>query len=160
MALTCLRKLGETRPIFSPDIPTHEELEKIKCGLKDGDIEETLLKKFFPMAYEGVLKNDVLEYHLKVHNKILMDLDRYTKTGLVEWCKAYPGTIIERKDKGWLVERVDGKRLIMDSEVYPGIKAVEDEMLEKGSRVVIHRDKIHLVLNEEEYKEAVELFKT
>lgn len=158
MALTCLRKPGETRPIFSPDIPTSEELEKIKHGLEDGDVEESLLKKLFPTAYEGILKNDVMEYYFKVHNKILMDLDRYTKTGLVEWCKAYPGTVIEKKDEGWLVERIDGKKLTLDSEVYPRIKAVEDDMIEKGSRVVVHRDKIHLILNEEEYKEAVELF--
>lgn len=160
MALTCLKKPGETRPIFSLDIPTYEELKKIRQGLKSGDIDEILLKKFFPMAYEGILKNGVLKYYLKVHNKMLMNLDRYTKTGLVDWCKAYPGTIIERKDKGWLVERIDSKRLIMDSEVYPGIKAVDDGKLEIGSHVIIHRNKIHLVLDEEEYKEAVELFET
>ena len=47
IAISCLRKEGEKRPIFSPNVPTNEEIELIKKGLKDGNIEENLLKKLF-----------------------------------------------------------------------------------------------------------------
>ncbi|MFQ6020397.1 MAG: hypothetical protein ACE5J4_00010 [Candidatus Aenigmatarchaeota archaeon] len=157
IALSCLRKKGEARPIFSPDVPTKDELDSIREGLKNGNIGEDLLKKFFPIAYKGVLKHGIMKYFFLIHNKMIMNLDRYTKTNLVEWCRAYPSKIIGKKNSKWVVERIDGKKIISDTNIYPGLK-LNDKDLRIGSLVILHRGKIHMVLNEKQYKEAVEFF--
>lgn len=156
MAISCLRKEGEERPIFSPNVPTREEIEKIKKSLETGDVDENLLKKFFPMAYEGVNKYGFFDYFFLVHNKKIGMLERYTKDKLVEWCTAYPAKIVDRKDSKWVVERPDGNRIIADSEAYPGI-TIEKE-LKIGDLVILHRDKIHMVLDKDEFETTLEFF--
>ena len=157
IALSCLRKEGEKRPIFSPIVPTKKEIELIKKGLKDGDIDERLLKKLFPMSYEGVNKHEIFEYFFLVHNKLINKLKRYTHDKkLVEWCLAYPARIIGKKDSKWVVERVDGKKIITDSEAYPGI--IIEKNLKIGDMIILHRNKIHMVLDKNEFETALKLF--
>jgi hypothetical protein len=156
MAVSCLRKDGDERPIFSPKVPTAEEIETIKKSLESGDVNEELLKKFFPMAYEGVSEHGFFKYFFLVHNKTIGMLDRYTKNGLVEWCIAYPAKIVDRKDSKWLVERPDGKRILADSEAYPEI--IVERNLKIGDLVVLHRDKIHIVLDKKEFEKALKFY--
>jgi hypothetical protein len=156
MAISCLRKEGEKRPIFSPNVPSREEIEKIKKSLETGYVDENLLKKFFPMAYQGVNKHGFFEYFFLVHNKTIGMLERYTKHRLVEWCTAYPAKIVDKKNSKWVAERPDGKRIITDSEAYPGITI--EKNLKIGDLVILHRDKIHMVLDKDEFETALEFF--
>jgi hydrogenase maturation factor len=156
MAVSCLRQEGDERPIFSPKVPTKEEIDTIKKSVEAGDIDENLLKKFFPMAYEGVSKYGFFEYFFLVHNKTIGMLERYTKNGLVEWCLAYPSRIVDKKDSKWVVERSDGKRVLSDSEAYPGITV--ERNLKIGDLVVLHRGKIHMILDREEFEKALKFY--
>jgi hypothetical protein len=156
MAISCLRKEGDERPIFSPEVPTKKEIEIIKNSLESGNIDENLLKKFFPMAYEGVSKYGFFEYFFLVHNKTIGMLERYIKNGLVEWCLAYPAKIVDRKDFEWIVERPDGKRIKANSEAYPGI--IIENNLRIGDLVILHRDKIHMVLDKNEFETALKFY--
>ena len=155
VALTCLRQPGEDRPIFSEDVPSAQELEAIKKGLQDGDVDDALLKKFFPMAYSGVVKEGVLRYYLVSHNREIRMLSRYSDSGLIAWCTAYPGEVITVEGNKLRVRLANGEELLTDAECYPGITAAHAE---KGDRILIHRGKIHLVLTGEEYATALELF--
>ncbi len=157
MAISCLRREGETRSIFSPSVPTNEEIDVIKNSLKTGDFNENLLEKFFPMAYEGVSKYGFFEYFFYVHNKNIRMLERYThdKT-LVEWCTAYPAKIVDKFDSKFIVETVDGRVIKTDSEAYPEI-IIENE-LKTGNWVILHRDKIHMILNEKEFETALNYY--
>ncbi len=156
MAISCLRREGEERPIFSPNVPTKEEIDVIKKSLETGIVEEGMLKKFFPMAYKGVSEHGFFEYFFLIHNKTIGMLERYTKDKLVEWCTAYPGIIVDKDNSGWVVERPDGKRIITDSEAYPGITI--EKGLKIGDFVILHRNKVHMVLSEEEYKTVLEIY--
>ena len=156
MAVSCLRKEGDERPIFSLRVPTKEEIEIIKNSLESEDVDENLLKKFFPMAYEGVSKYGFFEYFFIIHNKTIGMLERYTKNGLVEWCLAYPSKIVDKKESKWVVERPDGKRITADSEAYPGI--IVEKNLKIGDLVILHRDKIHIVLDKKEFEKAMEFY--
>lgn len=159
IALSCLRQKGEKRPIFSPDVPTKKELELIKKGLKYGNIDENLLKKLFPMSYEGITKYGIFEYFFFVHNKLINKLERYTHDKrLVEWCLAYPAKVVGKNGSKWIVKRIDGKRIITDSEAYPGIRAIDETKLKIGSNVILHRDKIHMILNEKEFDIALNFY--
>jgi hypothetical protein len=155
VALTCLRQPGEDRPIFSKDIPSDQELQDIKKGLLDGDIDEALLEKFFPMAYAGAVRDGVLRYYFVTHNREIRKLARYSDSGLIPWCTAYPGEIIGEEAGKTMVRLVDGRELLTDAECYPGITATRAE---KGDRVLVHRGKIHLVLTGDEYAAALRLF--
>ena len=157
IAISCLKQEGEKRPIFSPNTPTKKELELIKKGLKNGDIDEKLLKKLFPMSYDGITKYDIFEYFFYVHNKLINKLERYTHDKrLVEWCLAYPSRIVDRKDFKWLVERPDGKRIITDSEAYPGI--IIEKNMKIGDLVILHRNKIHMILDKNEFEKALQFY--
>jgi len=159
IALSCLRQEGEKRPIFSPVVPTKKELRLIKEGLKNGDIDEKLLKKMFPMSYEGVTRYEIFKYFFYIHNKLINKLERYTNDKkLVEWCLAYPARIIGKNDSKWVVERVDGKKIITDSEAYPGIRVLNEKELKIGDLVILHRDKINMILNKKEFKTALEFY--
>ena len=157
MALTCLRAPGETRPVFSPTKPTDKELAEIKEGLKTGDIDESLLAKFFPMAYEGITKNGFMKYYFTCHNQLIRGLPRYTRPGLVEWCTAHPARIIESMDDKYGVELFGGRKIITDSELYPGIIAYR--RLKEGDFVIVHRDKINTKISEKEYGRICSLYK-
>jgi len=157
MAISCLRREGETRPIFSPNVPTNKEIDIIKNSLKTGDVNEDLLKKFFPMAYEGVSKYRFFEYFFYVHNKIIRMLERYTKDkGLVDWCTAYPAKIVDKINSKCIVETVDGRVIKTDSESYPGV--IVEKELKTGNWVILHRDKIHIILNEKQFKTALKYY--
>jgi hydrogenase maturation factor len=157
MAISCLREEGEKRPIFSLDVPTNEEIEIIKNSLENGDVNENLLKRFFPMAYKGVINYGFFEYFFYAHNKTIRMLERYTHDKrLVEWCTAYPAKIVDRTDSKWVVETIDGKKLVTDSEAYSRI--IVEKELKIGDFVVLHRNKIHIVLNEKEFDEASEFY--
>jgi len=156
MAISCLRKEGEIRPIFSPDVPTKEELDIIKNSLEIEDVNEDLLKKLFPMAYEGVSKYGFFEYFFFIHNNKIRNLKKYTQDKLVDWCTAYPAKIVDKTDSKWIVETVDSRIVKTDSEAYPGIR-VENE-LKIGDLIILHRDKIHMVLNEKEFKKALNYY--
>jgi len=157
MAISCLRKEGETRPIFSPNIPTKDEINIIKKSLETGDINEDLLKKFFPMAYEGVSEYGFFEYFFYVHNKTIRMLEKYTKDkGLVDWCTAYPAKIVDKVGSKCIVETVDGRMIKTDSEAYPGI-TIEKE-LKTGNWIILHRNKIHMVLNEKEFETTLKYY--
>ena len=149
MALTCLRTPGEMRPVFSPTIPTDKELAEIKEGLKTGDIDEELLAKFFPMAYKGITQNDFMEYYFTDHNRLIRGLPRYTDLGLVEWCTAHPARIVKSAGSRYEIELINGRRMITDSELYPGIIAYR--RLKEGDPVIVHRDKINMKISEREY---------
>ena len=149
MALTCLRPPDEKRPIFSPDTPNDKELAKIKKGLKTGDIDEKLLARFFPMAYEGITKNGFMEYYFTDHNQAIRNLPRYTRPGLVEWCTAHPARIVKSVGSRYEIELINGRRMITDSELYPGIIAYR--RLKEGDPVIVHRDKINMKISEKEY---------
>ena len=157
MALSCLRQEGEERPIFSVNVPTKEELALIRRFLETGNVEETLLKKFFPMAYDGVTKNGFFKYFFLVHNKLIKNLERYKENKLVDWCTAYPAKIIGKKDSKWVVETVDNRISITDSMIYPGI-TIENK-LKIGDLVVLHRGKIHMILNKTEFETASKFYK-
>jgi hypothetical protein len=124
--------------------------------LETGDVDESMLRKFFPMAYEGVNEYGFFEYFFLIHNKTIGMLDRYTKDRLVEWCTAYPGKIVDKNDSKWVVERPDGKRIVADSEAYPGI--IVEKRLKIGDFVILHRDKIHMILKKEEYENALKFY--
>ncbi|MFH1474148.1 MAG: hypothetical protein ABIE55_04650 [Candidatus Aenigmatarchaeota archaeon] len=156
MAISCLRKGDDKRPIFSPDVPTDEDVEIIKKSLETGNIEENMLKRFFPIAYKGVSEYGFFEYFFSIHNMNIGMLEKYTKDKLVDWCTAFPGKIVDRKESKWVVERYDGKRIISDSEAYPGI-TIEKE-LKIGDFVILHRDKIHMVLNKDEFETALKFY--
>lgn len=157
MALTCLRPPGEERPIFSPDTPTDKELAEIKKGLKTGDVDESLLARFFPMAYEGIAKTGFMEYYFTGHNRAIRGLPRYTKSGLVEWCTAHPARIVRSTRGGYEVELVNGRKIVTDSELYPGIIAYD--RLKEGDFVIVHRDKINMKISGKEYGRICELYK-
>ena len=108
------------------------------------------------MAYEGVSKYGFFEYFFLVHNKTIGMLERYTKDELVEWCTAYPAKIVDKKDFKWIVERPDDKKIIADSEAYPGIILEKD--LKIGDLVVLHRDKIHMVLDKNEFENSLRFY--
>jgi len=159
IAISCLRQKGEKRPIFSPNVPTKKELELIKKGLKNGDIDEKLLKKLFPMSYDGVSKYEIFEYFFYFHNKLINKLERYTHDKiLVEWCLAYPAKIVDKTNSKWVVRRIDGKKVITNSEAYPGIRVLNENRLKIGDLVILHRDKIHMVLNEKEFEIALKYY--
>ncbi|NIO44013.1 MAG: hypothetical protein GTN36_00450 [Candidatus Aenigmarchaeota archaeon] len=157
MAISCLRREGETRPIFSPAVPTKKEIDIIKNYLKEGEVEEDLLKKFFPMAYQGVSKYGFFEYFFYFHNKTIRMLERYTKDkGLVDWCTAYPAKIVDKFDSKCVAETIDGRVIKTDSEAYPGI-IIENE-LKTGNWVILHRDKINMFLNEKQFETALRFY--
>ena len=156
MAISCLRKEGEKRPIFSSDVPTKEEIDIIKNSLETGDVNEDLLKRFFSMAYKGVSNYGFFEYFFFVHNKTIRMLERYTNKGLVDWCTAYPARIVDKTNSTCIVERIDGKRIITDSEAYPEI--IIEKKLKIGDLVILHRDKIHMILNEKEFETALKFY--
>ncbi|NIM47437.1 MAG: hypothetical protein GTN40_04765 [Candidatus Aenigmarchaeota archaeon] len=157
IAISCLRQEGEKRPIFSPDVPTKKELELIKKGLKNGNIDEELLKKLFPMSYNGVTKYGFFEYFFYVHNKLINKLERYTHDKrLVEWCLAYPAKIVSKTNSKWVVKRIDDKKITTDSEAYPGI-IIENE-LKIGDLIILHRNKIHMILSEKEFETALKYY--
>jgi len=157
MAISCLREEGETRPIFSVDVPTKEEIDIIKNSLETEDVNESLLKKFFPMAYEGVNKYGFFKYFFYVHNKTIRMLERYIKDkGLVEWCTAYPARVVDKINSKWIVETIDGRIVKTDSEAYPEIKVEKDFKI--GDLVVLHRDKVHMVLNKKEFEIALDFY--
>lgn len=157
MALTCLRQPGDERPIFSPDTPTPGELEIIRKAINDGDIDEKLLERLFPMASKGVSKEGFMRYYFVTHNRAIRGLSRYADTGLIDWCTAYPAEVMGsgKKEGEWRVRLPGGKELATDTECYPGIVAGR---VKKGDKVAVHRAKIHLVLSEAEYAEALRLF--
>jgi len=157
MALTCLRPPGEMRPIFSPTTPTGKELAEIKEGLKTGNIDEGLLARFFPMAYEGITKNGFMEYYFTGHNRLIRGLPRYTKFGLVEWCTAHPARIIKSIRGKYEVELIGGRKIMTDSELYPGITAYN--RLKEGDFVIVHRDKINMKISEKEHGRICGLYK-
>jgi len=157
MALTCLRTPGEMRPVFSPTIPTDKELAEIKEGLKTGDIDEELLAKFFPMAYKGITQNDFMEYYFTDHNRLIRGLPRYTEFGLVEWCTAHPARIIESMGDKYGVELIGGRKMITDSELYPGV--IAHRHLNEGDFIIVHRDKINMKIDKKEYGRICDLYK-
>jgi hypothetical protein len=157
MAISCLRKPGETKPVFSNDIPTKEEIDIIKKSLENEKVDEILLKKFFPMAYEGVNKHGFFEYFFFVHNDLIRKLERYTKDKLFDWCTAYPAKIVDKVDSKYVVETVDGRIIKTDSEAYPGI--IVEKQLKIGDLIILHRDKIHIVLNKENFEIVSKLHK-
>ncbi|MFH0929407.1 MAG: hypothetical protein V1818_03570 [Candidatus Aenigmatarchaeota archaeon] len=156
MAISCLRRAGDDRPIFSPDVPSENTIIKIKESIKTGEVDESFLERFFPMAYEGVKEYGFFEYFFLVHNRTICMLEKYTKNKLVEWCTAYPSRIVKRKDSKWVVERIDSKEIITDSECYPGI--ITESVLKIGDLVILHRDKIHMVLSQKEFETASEYY--
>jgi hypothetical protein len=153
IAISCLREEGDNRLIFSPSVPTEEDIKTINISIKNEEVNEELLKKFFPMAYEGITKHNIFEYFFFAHNSIIRKLERYTEDKLFDWCTAYPAKIISKENSKWLVENVDGKRIITDSECYPNI--ICETNLKKGDKVILHREKISLVLNNEDFEKAV-----
>lgn len=158
MAISCLRKEGETRPIFSPNVPTKEEINIIKKSLETGDVNENLLKKFFPMAYEGVSKYGFFEYFFFIHNNKIRKLERYIQDKLFNWCTAYPSKIVDKIDSKWVVETIDDRRVKTDSEAYPRIRTIDETKLKIGSNVILHRDKIHMILNKKEFETALKFY--
>jgi len=157
MAISCLRREGEIRPIFSPNVVTKEEISIIKNSLETGDVNEDLLKKFFPMAYEGVSKYGFFEYFFYVHNKTIRMLEKYTKDkGLVDWCTAYPAKIVDKVGSKYIVETVDGRTIKTDSEAYPEITI--EKQLKTENWIILHRDKIHMILNEKEFETALNYY--
>jgi len=157
MALTCLRTPGEKRPVFSPTVPTDKELAEIKEGLKTGNIDEELLARFFPMAYEGITKNGFMEYYFTDHNRLIRGLPRYTEFGLVEWCTAYPARVIKSIGDKYEVELIGGKKIITDSELYPGVIAYH--RLNEGDFIIVHRNKINMKIDKKEYGRICDLYK-
>ncbi len=155
IGLSCLRRKEDKRPIFSPTSPTKKEIENIKNSLEKGNVEEDLLKKFFPMAYDGVNKYGFFKYFFYVHNKLIRSLERY-QNKLYEWCTAYPAVIVSKINSKYVVETIDKKRLVTDSKVYPGI--IAEKNLKIGDFVVLHRNKIHMKLNEKEFKIAIKFY--
>ncbi len=157
MAISCLRKEGENRLIFSSNVPTNKEIDIIKKFLKKKEVHENLLKRFFPMAYEGVSKYGFFEYFFYVHNKTIRMLERYkTDKGLIDWCTVYPAKIVDKVDSKCVVETVDGRVIKTDSEAYPGI--IIEKKLKTGDLIVLHRDKIHIILNKKEFERALKYY--
>ena len=157
MALTCLRTPGEMRPVFSPTVPTDKELAEIKEGLKTGNIDENLLAKFFPMAYKGITQNGFMEYYFTDHNRLIRGLPRYTEFGLVEWCTAHPARIIKSMGDKYGVELIGGRKMITDSELYPGVRV--NQHLNEGDFIIVHRDKINMKIDKKEYGRICDLYK-
>ena len=62
IAISCLRCEGEERQIFSPTCPTEEDINIIKKSLQNQDVSKEILKKYFPMAYQGVKDHGFFKY--------------------------------------------------------------------------------------------------
>lgn len=156
IATSCLRKQGDDRPIFSPSVPTKKDIETINSSIKTKEVDEEILKKFFPMAYEGVTEHSIFEYFFSIHNSLIRKLKRYTKDKLFDWCTAYPGKIIGKENSKWLVETIDKRKIVTDSICYPEILC--ETNLKEGDKIILHREKISLVLNDEEFEKAVRYY--
>ena len=84
-------------------------------------------------------------------------LERYTKEKLIDWCTAYPAKIVDKKDSKSIVETTDERKIICDSEAYPGI--IIEKELKIGDLIVLHRDKIHMILDKNEFETALKFYK-
>jgi len=109
------------------------------------------------MAYEGITQNDFMKYYFTDHNRLIRGLPRYTKFGLVEWCTAHPARIIESMGDKYRVELIGGRKIMTDSELYPGITTYN--RLKEGDFVIVHRDKINMRISEKEYGRICGLYK-
>ena len=159
MAISCLRQEGETRHFFSETMPTEDELNLIKKGLIDGNIDEDVIKKFFPMAYEGVSKYGFFGHFFYNHNKEIMNLPKYNvDEKLVKWCTAYPVQLIGKTDSQWIVEIFGNGRITVGRKTYPGIRLIDEDKLKNGLYAIVHRGKINMPLDKEEYEEAVRFY--
>jgi len=135
-----------------------EQLTYIKKGLK-ADIDEKILEKLFLSAVPGVRKYGILEYFLYYHNLMIMGLEKNIKNKeRLEWCTVYPAQVVGKSDSKYIVKRIDDKTLETDSEAYPDIKVLNKNKIVANSYVILHRDKIRLILNEKEFETALRFY--
>ena len=142
-------------------LKSEEFISYIRMGL-DGKIkDEKIMERIVPVATAGVRKYGFLGYFLGQHNYNLekSKTNNEEMNEELEKCKARLGDIVGKSDSKYVVRTTDGRELVTDSEVYDGIKMVEDRDLTAGSHVLLHTDKIRMVLNDERYKEAVDVSK-
>lgn len=163
MGLTCLKKEGEDLPTvfeeMEKEIPTEDEIEKINKGVKTGEIEDDLLKKFWPIAYNGVSKHGLIKYFFYNHNLFLDSLPKdKINPKLIKWCIAYPAKIVGRIASKYVIEIIDGEKTTTDLVSYPGLDVSKDEF-NIGTYVAYHRDRIHMVLEGKQHEEAVKFYK-
>jgi hydrogenase maturation factor len=164
MALSCLRNEKETDPNLKivnggKKLPTEDELCSIREGLRSGDVDETILKKFFPTAYEGIVKYGLYRFYFLEHNKSLSHIPAQANSGLPSWCRAYPGKVVEKDGTDFFVEIADGKKIKTGAFRYNDIQVVDESKIETGSYVALHRGKIHMVLNKDEFEKASKFYK-
>jgi len=140
-----LREIEKKKPK-----PTEKELNIIKNGLETGNVRDSILKKFWPSAYEGVKKYGVRKYFLVPHNKTRM----YLPEPIGDWCLFRPGDITGKTDSEYIVKIIDGKEIKSVSIYhpdYPNLKIINENDIKIGSHVAIHRNQIVKVLDENEY---------
>lgn len=165
MAISCLRNESENDPILKSmnagkPVPTKEEVASIKEGLVSGNVPDDILKKFFRMAYEGVSNQGLLGHFFSGHNRYLQEMQSNEKMKeKAEWCKAYPCKVIEKKGSDFVIEKPDGKRLKTSVFSYEGIELVDQSKVVSGSYVALHRGKIHMMLDKDEFEKASEYFR-
>jgi hypothetical protein len=140
LAFPCLRRPGEERIFFSRRAPYGLELEAMKEGLNSGRIDEMMLARFFPRAYEGVVRYG-LDFYFHEHNRTRERLRELGVDGpeadeLSEWCKVKRCTVLGKRRDGYRV--MHGKEAFtVSDEVYPNVKAVP--RLRKGDTILTHR---------------------
>ncbi len=160
MGLSCLKREGEDLPLLiegmEKELPNENEVEKIKNGFETGNIEDELVKKFWPLAYEGVSRHGITKYYFYYHNLLLESLK--IDQNLTKWCIAYPAKITKKVDSKYILETIDGGEIETDIASYPGIDSFKDN-LEIGTYVALHRDKIHMILQGKDHEEAVRFYK-
>lgn len=165
MALSCLRNANEKDPLLKTvngekPMPTDDEILAIKNGLASGEIDDSILKKFFPIAYDGVSKYGIFGFYFSEHNKSLRHIAKQDKLAdLADWCRAYPAKVVERKGSEFTVERSDGKVLKTTVFKYDSADLLDEKKLEKDSYVALHRGKIHMVLSKDEFEKASSFYK-
>ncbi|GEM_PF-4366986 len=126
-------------------------LEKIKRGLKTGEVEEKILE-MFPDAYPGVMKkigeqDPVLSYFLTDHNKVRMKAYQKFKEEQYKKCLVVPGKVVGEKEGQLIIEGPDGT-----------YTAKKRKSLQKGRFVLIHDGEVVDLLDKKEYEKAKSLF--
>jgi hypothetical protein len=138
-----------------------QQKEIIRKALEEDDIPYGTLKKLLSNAVPGVEKHGFLVYFLDVHNSKIKKLESMNfedrKNPEIQKCEAVIGDIIGKTDSKYVVRTVDNREIITDSEAYPGIKVIDDKDLKVGSHVMMHWDTIRKVLDENRYKEALNI---
>jgi len=156
LASPCLRRENPPSPVLKEieikkPKPTEGELNLINKGLETGEVNDSLLRKFFPQAYEGVKKYGLYEYLLGVHNKTRMRLPE----DIANWCLIHVGNIAEKTDSKYTVETIKGKKIKSTSIYhpdYPNLRTVNEENVKIGSHVLLHRNQIVKILDKNEYE--------